>query len=190
MIVHETSRLSLESWDLDDFEAFAAIARDPEVMRFIADGKPWPDSRIGWFMGKQAALQETLGFCNWKMTNRTSRELLGFCGIAPLASVGDIEIGWWLKPTHWHQGIAYEAAERVVSAAFDEHGIHRLVARAYRSNTRSVALMERLGMTFDRFLEPGPVGDIVLFVLEAPTSSVRQSKGSGRTDRVAQRVAR
>ncbi len=182
MIVHETPRLLLESWDLDDFEAFAAIARDPEVMRFIAEGKPWPDSKIGWFMGKQAALQETLGFCNWKITDRTSRELLGFCGIAPLASVGEIEIGWWLKPAHWQKGIAFEAAERVVSAAFEDHSIHRIVARAYRSNTRSVALMERLGMTFDRLLEPGPVGDIVLFVLDAPISSVRQSKGLDRTD--------
>ncbi|MEM9441393.1 MAG: GNAT family N-acetyltransferase [Pseudomonadota bacterium] len=180
MIVHKTPRLFLETWDLDDFEAFAAIARDADVMRFIAEGEPWPDSRIGWFMGKQAGLQETLGFCHWKMTDRTSRELLGFCGIAPLASVGEIEIGWWLKPAHWQKGLAFEAAERVVRAAFDDYRIRRIVARAYRANTRSIALMERLGMTFDRLLEPGPVGAIVLFVLEAPTSPVSQTEESNR----------
>lgn len=171
MIVHETPRLLLETWGLNDFEAFAAIARDPQVMRFIAEGAPWPDARIGWFMGKQSALQETLGFCNWKLTDRASHELIGFCGLAPLQLVNEIEIGWWLKPAYWRKGLAFEAAERVVSAAFNEHAIRRIVARAYRANTRSVTLMERLGMGFDRLLDPGPVGEIVLFSLDHPDHS-------------------
>ena len=166
MIVYETPRLFLEIWALEDFEAFAAVARDPKVMRFIAEGEPWTDSRIGWFMGKQSALQETLGFCNWKLTDRTSREFLGFCGLAPLPSVDEIEIGWWLKPAFWRQGLAFEAAERVLRAAFEEHDIHRIVARAYRANTRSIALMQRLGMTFDRPLDSGPAGEVVLFSLD------------------------
>jgi len=171
MIVHETSRLLLETWGLDDFEAFAPIARDRQVMRFIANGEPWPDARIGWFMGRQSVLQETLGFCNWKLTDRSSGDLVGFCGLAPLSLVGEIEIGWWLKPAHWGKGLASEAADRVVHAAFEQHAIHRIVARAYRANTRSIALMERLGMTLDRNLDSGPAGEIVLYVLDAPDRS-------------------
>ena len=135
-------------------------------MRFIAEGDPWPDSRIGWFMGKQSALQETLGFCNWKLTDRTSGELIGFCGLAPLQPVGEIEIGWWLRPECWKKGLAFEAAECVLNAAFDAYGITRVVARAYRANTSSVVLMERLGMIFDRVLDTTPVGEIVLFRLD------------------------
>lgn len=165
MIVYETQRLLLETWVLDDFEAFASIARDPQVMRFIAEGNPWPDSRIGWFMGKQSTLQETLGFCNWKLTNRVNRELVGFCGLAPLPQINEIEIGWWLRPAYWKQGLAFEAAECVVNAAFKEHAIRRIVARAYCANKSSVALMERLGMVFDRVLDTNPVGEIVLFGL-------------------------
>ena len=166
MIVHQTRRLFLESWELEDFDVFAPITRDPRVMQFIADGEPWPDSRIGWFLGSQSTLQETLGFCNWKLTDRSSRELVGFCGLAPLKQVKEIEIGWWLKPTYWKKGLAFEAAECVVSAAFNEHGISRIVARAYRANTRSIALMKRLGMTFDRVLDTNSVGEIVLYRLE------------------------
>lgn len=166
MIVHRTPRLLLETWEPDDFDAFAAIARDPEVMRFIAEGKPWPDSRIGWFMGRQVTLQETLGFCNWKLADAASGELLGFCGLATLPSIGEIEIGWWLKPSHWRKGLACEAAERVAQAAFDDHGLTRIIARAYRANTRSIALVERLGMRFERTLDPGPRGEIVLYGLD------------------------
>lgn len=166
MIVHETQRLFLETWSLEDFDAFALIARDPQVMRFIAEGRPWSDSRIGWFMGKQSALQESLGFCNWKLSDRKYAELVGFCGLAPLHSIDEIEIGWWLKPAYWKKGLAFEAAQCVLSAAFREHDMHRIVARAYRANTSSVALMERLGMTFERVLDTNSVGEIVLFGLD------------------------
>lgn len=166
MIIHETKRLFLETWVLEDFEAFASIARDPYVMRFISEGNPWPDSRIGWFMGKQSALQETLGFCNWKLTNRVGRELVGFCGLAPLQPIDEIEIGWWLKPSYWKQGLALEAAQCVADAAFNVHACHCIVARAYRENTNSVVLMERLGMVFDRVLETTSMGEIVLYRIE------------------------
>ena len=166
MIVHKTQRLFLETWELEDFESFALIARDPRVMRFIAEGNPWPDSRIGWFMGKQCALQESLGFCNWKLTDRNNTELIGFCGIAPLQPIDEIEIGWWLKPEYWKKGLAFEAAECVVNAAFEVHDFTRIVARAYRNNTSSIALMRRLGMVFDRVLDTNHLGDIVLFKCE------------------------
>lgn len=37
----ETERLILRPWSLDDFEDFAAMSADPEVMRYLTvDGKP------------------------------------------------------------------------------------------------------------------------------------------------------
>ena len=168
MVVHKTQRLLLETWKLEDFESFAVVARDPLVMRYIAEGNPWPDYRIGWFMGKQCALQEALGYCNWKLTEQASGELIGFCGLAPLEQIDEIEIGWWLKPNYWKQGLAREAAECVIDAAFENYGINRIVARAYRSNTNSIVLMERLGMVLDRVLETNSVGEIVLYSLDTP----------------------
>ena len=36
----ETERLLLRAWRPDDFEDFARISADPEVMRYIANGEP------------------------------------------------------------------------------------------------------------------------------------------------------
>jgi len=37
----ETERLTLRTWKLDDFEPYAAMCADAEVMQFLAlDGKP------------------------------------------------------------------------------------------------------------------------------------------------------
>lgn len=161
----ETKRLVFEGWTLDDFEGFAAIARNPEVMRYIAEGEPWPDERIGWFLGIQCTLLETLGYCNWKLKERTSQEIIGFCGLAPLRTINQVEIGWWLKPAYWRRGLAREAASHVIDRAFQLHGLDQLAARAYRANTPSLKLMKNLGMNFDRVLNSGPMGEILLYNL-------------------------
>lgn len=174
MIVHKTSRLLLETWHLEDFEAFALVARNPEVMRYIANGKPWSDSRIGWFMGLQKGFQDTLGYCNWKLTDRSDGELIGFCGLASLPVVGGTEIGWWLKPAYWGRGFAFEAAEQVVDCAFSKHALNGLVARVYRSNERSIKLIERLGMSYDRPLDTNAVGEVLLFSINCDLRTKRQ----------------
>ena len=164
--IHETERLSLQTWDLRDFDAFASIARDPAVMKYIADGLPWSDSRIGWFMGLQHAHQHSLGYCCWKLIEKETSDLIGFCGLAPVFSLDETEIGWWLKRTHWHRGFASEAARRVERSAFAEHGLERVVARVYANNLASIRLIEKLGMKLSGSLDPTPVGSVLLFEKE------------------------
>lgn len=166
-IIHQTDRLHLTSWDLADFPAFAQVARDPKVMHFIAEGEPWPDSRIGWFMGQQAAWQRALGYCLWQLRLKSSGEMIGFCGLCPLAEIDEVEIGWWLKPGFWRQGYAVEAAQQTVHAAFKDHQLKRIVARAYADNARSIRLMDKLGMRFAKPFGNGPRGPIVLYALAA-----------------------
>ncbi len=161
--IKETDRLLLQTWELDDFEVFAPIARDPLVMKFIGDGQPWPDGRIGWFMGLQRAHQHGLGYCCWKLIEKDTSELIGFCGIAPVFSLNETEIGWWLRQSHWNRGLAFEAAECVERMAFAELSVGRLVARVYEQNLASVRLIEKLGMTFARKLESTRVGSVLLF---------------------------
>ena len=163
MIVHETKRLLLESWNLDHFEPFAELARDPVVMRYISDGSTWPDSKIGWFLGLQHAYQQTLGYSFWKMTLHESGELVGLCGLSPNPALGETELGWWLKPSHWHRGFASEAARHAYEMAFYRHGLTRLIARAYDTNTASVRIIQDLGMTHERTLETNAIGSVLMF---------------------------
>ena len=57
-MVLETERLLLRTWSLDDFEDFASMCAEPEVMRFLtADGQPL--SRFAAWQGLSAAAQAT-----------------------------------------------------------------------------------------------------------------------------------
>jgi len=56
------------------------------------------------------------------------------------------EIGWVLHPAYSGHGYATEAAHALLHLAFDQLGLHRVVARIVAPNAASVRLAERLGM--------------------------------------------
>ncbi|MFQ3366843.1 MAG: RimJ/RimL family protein N-acetyltransferase [Candidatus Poriferisodalaceae bacterium] len=73
-----------------------------------------------------------------------------------------IEIGWRLARTHWGFGYATEAATEVLAYSFGLLELAEIVSFTALLNTRSLAVMERLGMfrevseDFDHpLIEPG-----------------------------------
>jgi RimJ/RimL family protein N-acetyltransferase len=101
---------------------------------------------------------------------KTDGTLVGSVGFAAcLAPFGQIpsfggtphrtsEVGlfWALFPDRWGKGYATEAARAMVSYAFDELQLARIVATTENDNTRSIAVMKRLGMTIERNPLPEP----------------------------------
>ncbi len=168
MVVIETPRLTLNAWHLDDFDAFAPIARDTQVMRFIAAGEPWPDRKIAYFIGRQTAFQQALGHSMWNIRLKETDKLVGLCGLQPLADTGEIEVGWWLASALWGRGLATEAARAAVDWGFRAHALQRVVAIAHPDNTASLNIMGKLGMT-DEGPQPNPydAGDVASFAIES-----------------------
>ncbi len=64
-----------------------------------------------------------------------------------------VEVEWRLHPDHWGHGYASEAAAASVRFGFDEAGLEEIIAFTTTLNTRSQAVMERIGMVRD------PAGD-------------------------------
>jgi len=101
---------------------------------------------------------------------REGGTLVGSVGLAPcLAPFGRLpsfggaahrtpEVGlfWALFPAHSGNGYATEAARALISYAFDELDLRRIVATTEHENLRSVAVMRRLGMTIERNPEAEP----------------------------------
>jgi len=105
----ETERLKLSPWGEDDIDGLRALATDPEVVRYISDGVPWPEERIREFFDHQRRLYAERGYCMWRLS--AGGEAMGFCGIQPLGETGEIEIGWWLAKAYW--GGAWPPRRRV-----------------------------------------------------------------------------
>jgi RimJ/RimL family protein N-acetyltransferase len=106
---------------------------------------------------------------------------VGFAAcLAPFGQLGSFggtphrtsEVGlfWALFPTHWGKGYATEAARAMVSYAFDELDLARIVATTENDNLRSIAVMNRLGMTIERnpLSEPHWLQTVGVLVNPAP----------------------
>jgi RimJ/RimL family protein N-acetyltransferase len=150
--VPTTPRLFLRPWRPGDLDAFAAIAADPEVLRFINDGVPWGREQADAFAERQVRGFAERGYCRWALEARDDGAFAGFCGGEPLTQIPEVEIGWWLARGRWGQGLATEAARAALADLRDRIGLRRVVSLARDDNASSIRIMQKIGLVFDRAL--------------------------------------
>jgi [ribosomal protein S5]-alanine N-acetyltransferase len=77
---------------------------------------------------------------------------VGRGGLSRAAVDGEVrvEVGWTLRGALWGQGFATEIGHAGLTFAFAELGADEVVAFTETTNVGSRAVMERLGMTYQR----------------------------------------
>lgn len=143
----ETERLRLRPWRDADRDPFWQMAQDRQVMQYLPSiGRQESDGTIA----RMNAFEAEHSFCFWALERRADGRFLGFCGILPPhPPFRESEIGWRLVHDCWGRGYAREAALACLDWAWRETDMQSLVALTVPANTRSRALMVRLGMTHD-----------------------------------------
>ncbi|MGH3444751.1 MAG: GNAT family N-acetyltransferase [Nocardioidaceae bacterium] len=150
-----TRRLLLRPLAADDTDALVAYRSQPEVCRFV----PFEP------MNAEAVGEKLHG--GWSRTGIDDEGQALTLGVELAETgqvVGDVmlalhstkdqggEIGWVFHPDHAGHGYATEAAHALLHLAFDELGLHRVVARVDARNVASLRLAERLGMRREAYL--------------------------------------
>jgi ribosomal-protein-alanine N-acetyltransferase len=142
MVLIETERLLIRQWVPDDWKRFRPLGTDPRVLKYLHT-EPWPDERIQRFINKGIEVAKTRGWILWPVLHREDAELIGFCGFADDFSP-DVRYG------------------------FDTFRFDRLVSVAHHANRRSIRVMEKLGMAFERrFIHKGT--EVVCYAKENPS---------------------
>ena len=91
------------------------------------------------------------GYGLWAVEVPDVAAFIGFIGLAiprftaPFTPC--VEVGWRLARRYWGQGYATEGARAAVAFGFAEAGLEEIVSFTVPANRRSLAVMERLGMT-------------------------------------------
>jgi RimJ/RimL family protein N-acetyltransferase len=142
----ETDRLTLRMLAAEDFDPYAAMVADAEVMRFISpDGKPF--SRFAAWQNFSAHIGhwQLRGFGQFALIERGSGEFVGRAGPWQPEGWPDFEIGWALRSQFWGRGYATEAANACLSFAFTNLGLSHVISLIDRDNLRSIRVAERIG---------------------------------------------
>jgi|SRR5919201_4845493 RimJ/RimL family protein N-acetyltransferase len=164
-LVLETERLLLRMPESRDVDALQAAYGDPEVMRFVGDGKPFSRQRTAVEIELYRQRWERDGFSTFVLETREEHTIVGDVGFAGwdpetwrygvAAEPGrriEIELGWTLARDAWGRGYATEAARVARDWAFTELRPPRLISMIFPENTRSQRVARRIGEHLEREL--------------------------------------
>jgi RimJ/RimL family protein N-acetyltransferase len=147
----ETARLTLSAWTEAERAPFVAMVGDPEVMHDY----PAPDDEAAANarFDRYVAAQARDGFGKWSLRRRDDGAFLGWCGVSPiwgmLPPAPGLEIGWRMVRAAWGHGYATEAASASLADIFARTDADEVISFTLPTNTRSLAVMGRLGLTRD-----------------------------------------
>ncbi len=146
-----TGRLLLRRWLDADREPFARMNADPRVMEFMPSCLGRTESDLLFDRIERHFLVH--GFGLYAAELRAGRSFVGFVGLSVPAFdapfMPAVEVGWRVAYENWGKGLATEGAHVVVRHAFEELQLEGLVSFTTPLNSRSLRVMEKLGMTHD-----------------------------------------
>ena len=150
MIILETERLILRTWEDKDIDPMATINTDSKVCEFVPKlNKLETASRIeNWIKH-----YKTHGFSLYAVELKSTGTFIGFLGLMIPSFEAHIppavEIGWRLSSNHWNQGYATEGAKAVLAYAFDTLQLNEVLSFTVINNKASRRVMEKIGMLYD-----------------------------------------
>jgi RimJ/RimL family protein N-acetyltransferase len=178
-VVLTTPRLLLRSFRRDDLPHYATLNADPEVMRYLGGAltRAASDQLAAWAQERHA--REGTGLL--AIERRVDGAFVGMCGLHVLHDwyPNDIEIGWRMARAYWGQGYATEAASAWLEHGFATLGLPRVISVTDPPNTRSLAVMHRLGMVLDHYADLEYEGETFQAVIHAITADQWRTR-SGR----------
>lgn len=169
MNVLETERLLLRRFSLEDAAFVMALVNDPAWLEHIGDRnvRSLDDARA--YLQKGAlSMYERVGFGMYVVALKTSAEPIGTCGLIKRDGLDDIDIGFAFLPQFRGQGFALESAAAVLEHGKRDFGLKRIVAIVSPANQRSVRILEKIGLRFERMMKlPGDDEEISLYAYES-----------------------
>lgn len=156
MQILETKRLNIRHIEESDADFIHALFNTDTFIKYIGDRNlnTIVDAQAYIRTGPQAMYAEQ-GFGLFLVECKESLIPLGISGLIKRDTLDDIDVGYGFHPEHEGFGYALESTQAVVDYAKDDLGIRRLVAITTEENTKSIKLLNKLGLSFEKELVEG-----------------------------------
>ena len=160
-----TQRLALRRVEPSDSGFILELLNEPAFLKNIGDRKVRTDSdALGYITEKLAASYETHGFGLYVVEPRDGGSPIGICGFVKREVLPHADIGFSFLERHWSKGFALESAAATLDYGRTTLGFGRVLGLTALENPRSIRLLERLGLRFERLVDmPGNAAKSRLF---------------------------
>jgi RimJ/RimL family protein N-acetyltransferase len=168
VVVLETDRLILRRLSADDAEFILGLLNDPSWLQSIGDrGVRTLDDARAYLLRGPVASYERLGFGLYLTVRKADGVSLGMSGLLKRDGLEEIEVGFALLPQFWSQGYAREAAAAVMAHGRSALGLRRIAAVTSPGNDRSIRLLGKLGLKYEKMVQLSPgAAEVKLFASE------------------------
>jgi len=158
----ETERLLLRPPGPEDTEALAPMYADPEVMRYLGDGRTFTRAETQRSVQRMIDTWESDGFGLFTTVHKESGSVIGRVGLIvwnpetwQLTRAGgdgptELEVGYTIGRPYWGLGYATEAARAARDFALEQLGARRLIALIIHGNGASENVAYKLGFAYER----------------------------------------
>jgi RimJ/RimL family protein N-acetyltransferase len=152
MNVIQTERLGLRQLELHDAEFILELLNEPSFLRFIGDKgvRNLDDAREYILKGPRDSYgRHGFGLYATCLLDGTP---VGICGLVKRDALEDVDVGFAFLSRYCLQGFAVESASAVLAHARRVLGLQRIVAITSPANVGSIAVLERIGLKFERMI--------------------------------------
>lgn len=157
MHILDTARLCLRTIEEKDAPFYFNLLNSPPFLEHIGDKgvRSLADARAG-IAGGPMAMQAALGHSLYLVELKDTGVAIGMAGLIKREGLGDVDLGYAYLPPYFGQGYGLEAAIAVRDHARAVIGLQRLVAITSPGNVASNALLEKIGMRFEKIIHMSP----------------------------------
>ena len=134
-----------------DGDRLHALLTVPEVYRYLADGVPPPREVVDGRITRSRADFAAAGIGLWLLEDAAGE--LGGCVRLEVTGPASAELTYALHPMNWGWGLATRMSWTVMRPALEGGRVEEIVAGADVPNAASIAVMQRLGMTYARSVQ-------------------------------------
>lgn len=143
--VMETERLILRPITLDDADDLFEYASDIDNTRHVFPTHQSIDE-TNWVISN-LFMKNPLG--HFAIELKESGKMIGTCDIRPNEAAQSVELAYAINKRYWGQGLAPEAAKKLLDFSIEHLKARRIWAAHDYENHASGRVMEKIGMTHE-----------------------------------------
>jgi len=164
MIIAETPRLSIREFTPGDATFIFQLLNTPSWLQYIGDRKiKTLKDALKYLENGPIRSYKDFGFGLYLVSLKEEEIPIGMCGLIKRELLDDVDMGFAFLPAYEGKGFGFESSTAVMNYA-KYLSLKRLVAITLPVNEKSINLLVRLGMKYEKMVQfPNDEKELMLF---------------------------
>lgn len=155
-MIAETNRLIISKLTLEDASFILELTNTPHFIKYVGNKnlKTLEDAK-NYLKEGTLKSYKNFGFGFYKLQlKQEQNKTIGTCGLVKREQLDHVDIGFAMLPGYEGKGFGLEASKEILKLAKNTFKLTRILAITLPTNSNSIKLLEKLGLTYEKMVKP------------------------------------